>query len=57
MFFDNGNDFKGINEKSLYYLDNDNLVIYFQEYEIGPYVSGIIEFKIPLSEFKDNFKY
>ncbi len=57
MFFNDGNDFKGVSEESPYYLDEENLIIYFQQYEIAPYAAGIIEFKIPLSLFGSNFIY
>jgi len=32
-----------------YYLSNDGLVIYYQQYEIAPYATGIVEFTIPFS--------
>lgn len=33
-----------------FYLDEDgNLVIYFNQYEVAPYVAGIVEFKMPLN--------
>lgn len=43
--------FKGIYENQPFYLENGDLVIYFQQYEIAPYAFGIPEFKIPLSIF------
>ena len=49
-------EFKGINENTQYYLDEDNIIIFFQLYEIAPYTAGIPEFKIPYSEFKENIK-
>jgi hypothetical protein len=30
-----------------FYLEYGNLVVYFGEYDIAPYVAGIIEFRIP----------
>lgn len=45
------NSFKGISENQPYYLQNGDLVIYFQQYEIAPYAFGIPEFRIPLSLF------
>lgn len=33
-----------------YYLTKDGIVIYYQQYEIGPYAIGIVEFLIPYSE-------
>lgn len=41
--------FKGISNEQKFYLENDNLVIYFSVYEIGPYVLGHPSFKIPFS--------
>lgn len=41
--------FKGISENQPYYLEDGDIIIYFQEYEIAPYAFGIPEFKIPLS--------
>lgn len=40
--------FKGIYGDISFNLDKSNLIIYFQQYEIAPYSSGIIEFKIPI---------
>lgn len=34
---------------SSYYLSKDGIVIYYGQYEIAPYVSGIVEFTIPYS--------
>ncbi len=31
-----------------YYLEDDNLVIYFQQYDIAPYAAGNPEFRIPV---------
>lgn len=33
-----------------FYLSNDSVVIYFQQYDIAPYSSGIVEFKIALQK-------
>lgn len=38
--------FNGINEKTKFYVNGDYVVVYFQQYEIAPYVKGIPEFKI-----------
>ena len=46
-------DFKGIGDNVQYYLTKDDIVIFFQLYEIAPYSAGIPEFKIPYSVFKD----
>ncbi|KGM95113.1 hypothetical protein Z968_09940 [Clostridium novyi A str. 4552] len=40
--------FKGIYGDISFNLDEKNLIIYFQQYEIAPYSSGIIQFKIPI---------
>ena len=42
---------KNFNEDS-FYLTPDGITIYYQQYDIGPYVSGIIEFTIPYSLIK-----
>ena len=42
--------FKGINENQSFYVDKDNLYIYFIPYEIAPYSSGFVTFKIPFKE-------
>lgn len=51
IYFDN---FQENIEKSLnlnnFYLTENGIVLYFQQYEIGPYSSGIIEFTIPYSD-------
>lgn len=56
-YFDSGSEFKGINDNQGFYIDGDNLVIYYQIYDIAPYVFGIPEFKIPLRLFDTNFIY
>ncbi|MGL5647454.1 MAG: DUF3298 and DUF4163 domain-containing protein [Clostridium sp.] len=56
-YFDGGADFKGIDNKTRYYLKDNNLVIYYGLYEIAPYASGIIEFNLNLDNFKDGLKY
>ncbi|HBF4863801.1 TPA: DUF3298 domain-containing protein, partial [Clostridioides difficile] len=38
--------FKGIKENQNFYLQDDNLVIYFDLYDITPYAAGIPEFSI-----------
>jgi len=51
MYFD---DYENLVKENLnlsnFYLTNDGVVIYFQQYEIAPYASGIPEFLIPFSE-------
>ncbi|MGL4771980.1 MAG: WG repeat-containing protein [Clostridium sp.] len=45
--------FNGIKEEQDFYVDKNNLYIYFPPYEIGPYSAGFITFKIPFSELED----
>ena len=47
------NEFEGISDKQEYYLTPNSLVIYYQLYELAPYVYGIVEFPIAYSEIKD----
>ncbi|MDI9215444.1 WG repeat-containing protein [Clostridium tertium] len=44
--------FKGISENHDFYLDKDNLYIYYLPNEIGPYSAGVITFKIPLIQIQ-----
>lgn len=39
--------FKGINNNKNFYIDENNLYIYFKPYDIAPYVAGFVTFKIP----------
>jgi hypothetical protein len=48
-YFEGEMGFKGIAPEHNYYLEGENLVIYFNQYEIAPYAAGICEFKIPLT--------
>lgn len=41
-------------KKFNYFLEPDNLVIYFSLYEIAPYVSGIPQFRIPYTLLRDS---
>lgn len=50
------NSFKGINSNTNFYLEENNLVIFFPLYEIAPYALGIPEFKIPVGYFNKNLK-
>ena len=43
----------GSNRTGNFYFEGGNLVIYFQPYEIGPYSSGFITFKIPADSISD----
>jgi hypothetical protein len=42
--------YKGIAPDQPFYVDAENLYIYFSPYEIGPYVAGFPTFKIPFTE-------
>ncbi|WMJ79850.1 DUF3298 and DUF4163 domain-containing protein [Clostridium sp. MB40-C1] len=44
--------FQGIVDDQCFVVEGNDLVIYFQQYEIAPYASGILEFKIPFSKIK-----
>lgn len=57
FYFTGKDGFNGIKENQQYFIDEENVIVYFGEYEIAPYVTGIPEFKIPISIFKNNFKY
>ncbi|MBP8819486.1 MAG: DUF3298 and DUF4163 domain-containing protein, partial [Syntrophomonadaceae bacterium] len=46
-YFEGDMGFQGITKEQNYCLDGENLVIYFNQYEIAPYAAGIREFKIP----------
>ena len=45
--------FKGISMTQDFYIDSDNLYIYFPPYEIGPYSAGFVTFKIPFSQINN----
>jgi hypothetical protein len=44
--------FKEITADQQYYINENNLVIYFDLYEIAPYATGIPEFAIPLADLQ-----
>lgn len=44
--------FKGISESQDFYIDKDNLYIYYPPYKIGPYSAGVITFKIPFTQIE-----
>lgn len=48
-YFEGDMGFQGIATEQNYYLDGENLVIYFNQYEIAPYAAGIREFNIPFT--------
>jgi len=54
LFEESITNFKTFSDDQKFYLDSDNnLVFYFDPYEIAPYSSGTIEFKIPFTQIKD----
>ncbi len=48
-------DFKGVDEKTQFYITEEALVIYYQQYEIAAYVYGMPTFVIPCEQIKDLF--
>lgn len=57
-YFTGKDGFNGIKENQNFYIDSGNIVIYFDVYEIAPYVTGIPEFYIPMDKFDyNNIKY
>ncbi|WP_027623066.1 PdaC/SigV domain-containing protein [Clostridium lundense] len=48
--------FKGILPDQPFYIENDNVVVYFGLYELAPYAAGIQEFKVPFKSFKNGVK-
>ena len=57
-YFTGKDGFKGISENQGFYISSGNIVIYFQVYEIAPYVTGIPEFYIPVEKFdQKSLKY
>lgn len=48
--------FESIGENPYFYLSEEGLVFYFQQYEYFPYAAGIQEFTIPFSALKGRLK-
>jgi len=48
--------FEAIKDEQDFYLSNNALVVYFQQYEYFPYAAGIQEFAVDFSELKDMLK-
>lgn len=48
--------FVTIADKQSYYLSDEGLVIYFQQYEYFPYAAGIVETNFPYADLEDRFK-
>lgn len=52
-YFTDKNGFKGISDNQAFTFNDKEITIYFQQYEIAPYVTGIPTFNIPKSLLKD----
>lgn len=48
--------FESIADKQSYYLSDEGLVIYFQQYEYFPYAAGIMEYTIPYADLNQYLK-
>jgi len=48
--------FNNISNEQYYYLSNNGVIVYFQQYEILPYVAGIQEFTVDYSLLNNLFK-
>ncbi|MCK4260687.1 MAG: DUF3298 domain-containing protein [Halanaerobiales bacterium] len=48
-------DFISISDDPPFYIEDDNIVIYFSLYEIAPYSSGMPTFEIPISRMQNNY--
>lgn len=55
-FIDEIDKLEVISDDKPFNIEDEGIVIYYQTYEIAPYSSGIPEFKIPFSLFKDDLK-
>ena len=57
LYYDNvASSINGIPINQRFYLTKDGIIIYYDLYDIAPYVSGIREFTIPYSKVKDMLK-
>jgi len=54
IYFEGEEGFKGIGDNRPYYIIPGYVVVYFAQYEIAPYASGMPEFKIPAEKFGRN---
>ena len=55
-YFKGYDGFKGISENQKFYIEENGIVVYFGQYEIAPYSTGIPEFKIPWDKISDCLK-
>lgn len=53
FFQENIANFAGIKNNQEFYFTDDGFVVYFQTYEIAPYVAGNPEFKFKFQDYKD----
>ncbi len=53
LYFQDDMGFQGISADQDFYIKGDKLIVYFQQYEIAPYVAGIPEFEIALSDLSE----
>jgi len=51
IYFEGEEGFKGIGDARTYYIIPGYVVVYFAQYEIAPYSTGMPEFKIPVEKF------
>lgn len=56
-YFDSSDKFQGIDDNQNFYIKDGNLIIYFDLYDIAPYVAGFPEFVMPDEIVQDNLKY
>lgn len=54
IYFEGDMGFKSISDNQNFYIDGNNLVVCFGQYEIAPYAAGMPEIKIPLDLLKPN---
>lgn len=56
IYFPGDMGFKSIRDDQGFYLRDGQLVVYFSQYEIAPYATGIPEFAIPLARFGEGLQ-
>lgn len=56
-YFKDKDGFNGIDNKVKFYVKDNEIVIYYGEYEIAPYASGLPEFTIDTNIFNGNYIY
>ncbi|MDO5516760.1 MAG: DUF3298 and DUF4163 domain-containing protein [Clostridium sp.] len=56
-YFYSADNFQGISDNQGFYISDGSLIIFYEQYDIAPYVAGIPEFKISVEEFDKKFKY